>query len=223
VQSVKGEVKSGNLRLKPVKVIPFNARHKLDLASRLNYGKLYTVDYNAKVWFIGMLPPGSLQQVQVDFDRFYPGIKFAEGSPYFNPYGTDEQPQNSHPQALSTACQQVQTVQASAYEYDQTSSLPYTYQESYKDQAYPLYTSEPSSYPMSPGYGSPCRIDAASRYYLAKPSYAQGEPDDTESTDGTGQVVKKSDSSDRPHVPKSGQRFKQVTDEGTLHLDLQAH
>src|SRR4051812_17878112 len=39
----------------PVKVIPDRPQHKLDSASRLNYAKVYTVEHNVKVWFIGRL------------------------------------------------------------------------------------------------------------------------------------------------------------------------
>lgn len=43
-----GEVESGLMRT-PLKVDPASPRHRLDDASRLNYAKTYTVEYNVKV------------------------------------------------------------------------------------------------------------------------------------------------------------------------------
>ena len=37
----------------PIKVKPYSPQHKLEPASRLNYAKVYTIEYNVKVWFIG--------------------------------------------------------------------------------------------------------------------------------------------------------------------------
>ncbi|KAF7901326.1 hypothetical protein EAF00_003547 [Botryotinia globosa] len=41
------------MKFDPVKMIPDSSRHALDRASRINYAKIYTVEYNVKVWFIG--------------------------------------------------------------------------------------------------------------------------------------------------------------------------
>ncbi len=37
----------------PIRVRPYTSQHKLEAASRLNYAKVYTIEYNVKVWFIG--------------------------------------------------------------------------------------------------------------------------------------------------------------------------
>jgi len=47
---VEGERK---LVKKPVRVICTSNKEKLDVASRVNYSKLYTVEHNLKVCFIG--------------------------------------------------------------------------------------------------------------------------------------------------------------------------
>jgi len=47
-QWLPGEYELG-LTKTPIKVEPVNPRHKLDIASRLNYAKPYTVEYNVKV------------------------------------------------------------------------------------------------------------------------------------------------------------------------------
>jgi hypothetical protein len=44
----RGEKEKG-LQMRSIKVSPDNPRHKLDDASRLNYAKTYTVEYNVKV------------------------------------------------------------------------------------------------------------------------------------------------------------------------------
>ncbi len=46
--ALRGEKEKG-LTMRPVRVIPDTPRHKLDNASRLNYAKPYTVEYNVKV------------------------------------------------------------------------------------------------------------------------------------------------------------------------------
>jgi hypothetical protein len=65
-----------------IRMIPINPKHKLDNASRLNYAKLYTIEHNVKVQFIGAVAPKYEQQVVIDYnathqplpDRpYYPG------------------------------------------------------------------------------------------------------------------------------------------------------
>jgi hypothetical protein len=46
--AIRGEKEKG-LTMKSIRVTPDNPRHKLDDASRLNYAKNYTVEYNVKV------------------------------------------------------------------------------------------------------------------------------------------------------------------------------
>ncbi|KAF7956934.1 hypothetical protein EAE96_004258 [Botrytis aclada] len=47
------------MKFDPVKMIPDSSRHALDKASRINYAKIYTVEYNVKVWFIGRVDRAS--------------------------------------------------------------------------------------------------------------------------------------------------------------------
>jgi hypothetical protein len=51
----RGEKEKG-LQMRSIKVTPDNPRHKLDDASRLNYAKTYTVEYNVKVVSPGTVP-----------------------------------------------------------------------------------------------------------------------------------------------------------------------
>ena len=52
-------------------MIPDNPREKLDPASRMNYAKIYTVEHNVKVYFIGRIAPKYEQQVVIDYNRIH--------------------------------------------------------------------------------------------------------------------------------------------------------
>jgi hypothetical protein len=70
----KGEKEKG-LTKKPIRVEPSGPRHKLDPASRLNYAKPYTVEYNVKVWFIGKVHSRSEWQLGADYNRVHPPLE----------------------------------------------------------------------------------------------------------------------------------------------------
>jgi len=53
---------------------PIDSRQKLDPTARLNYAKVYTVEYNVKVWFIGEIHPRSEPQLAMDFNRVHPPL-----------------------------------------------------------------------------------------------------------------------------------------------------
>jgi hypothetical protein len=55
------------LQNKPIRMDPKTLRDQLDPLSRLNYAKIYTVEYNVKVSFIGKIHPKSVG----DFCRAY--------------------------------------------------------------------------------------------------------------------------------------------------------
>jgi hypothetical protein len=43
----------------PIAVIPASPAEKLDKMSRINFGKVYTIEYNVKVMDVGMVTPDS--------------------------------------------------------------------------------------------------------------------------------------------------------------------
>jgi hypothetical protein len=43
----------------PIQVLPKSSRDKLDRSSRVNYAKIYTVEHNLKVGFIGWIADSS--------------------------------------------------------------------------------------------------------------------------------------------------------------------
>jgi hypothetical protein len=49
-------------------MLPDSSRHHLDVTSRINYAKVYTVEHNVKVHFIGRISPNYEQQVTTDYN-----------------------------------------------------------------------------------------------------------------------------------------------------------
>ncbi|KAN0095172.1 hypothetical protein V8E51_015883 [Hyaloscypha variabilis] len=82
----RGEKEKG-LQMRSIKVTPDNPRHKLDDASRLNYAKTYTVEYNVKVWFIGRVSSDSEWQIRTDYNRVHPPLEVKGVQP---PHDTPE-------------------------------------------------------------------------------------------------------------------------------------
>lgn len=64
-QQLNGEA---TLKKAPIKMISKNPRHKLEPASRINYAKIYTVEHNVKVCFIGWIAEESVRRLMTDFD-----------------------------------------------------------------------------------------------------------------------------------------------------------
>jgi hypothetical protein len=57
------------LSKRSIRVEPISQAHKLDPASRLNYAKLYTVEHNVKVFFVGRLAKHYEQHVVNDYNE----------------------------------------------------------------------------------------------------------------------------------------------------------
>jgi hypothetical protein len=55
-------------------MVPKYPNLKLDAASRLNYAKIYTIEYNVKVRFIGRIHPDSFWQVAADYNAIHPQL-----------------------------------------------------------------------------------------------------------------------------------------------------
>jgi hypothetical protein len=52
----------------PIQIIPKIPREKLEKESRVNYAKIYTVEHNVKVRFIGHIAPASVEIFMSDFN-----------------------------------------------------------------------------------------------------------------------------------------------------------
>jgi hypothetical protein len=57
------------LTKKPIRVEPISPSHKLDPASRLNYAKLYTVEHNVKVFFVGWVAKEHEHRIADDYNN----------------------------------------------------------------------------------------------------------------------------------------------------------
>ncbi|RAL64210.1 hypothetical protein DID88_002102 [Monilinia fructigena] len=75
---------------RPVKVIPESKRHSLDSASRINYAKVYTVEYNVKVWFIGHVDRDSESTVKESYDQAHPPLNLSSQTSALRSYQIDD-------------------------------------------------------------------------------------------------------------------------------------
>jgi hypothetical protein len=55
----------------PIQVLPKTSRDRLARESRINYAKIYTVEHNVKVAFVGQISEGSKRQFVLDFDSVW--------------------------------------------------------------------------------------------------------------------------------------------------------
>jgi len=60
--------REAKLPLRPVEVLPRTPRDKLEKESRLNYAKIYTIEHNVKVVFIGDVAISSQHNFVADHD-----------------------------------------------------------------------------------------------------------------------------------------------------------
>lgn len=76
----------------PIRMNPISDAHKLDAASRVNYRKVYTVEHNVKVMFIGDLTRAARAQVIADYNLAHPLLMDSNSEPG---YTTDREPPGS--------------------------------------------------------------------------------------------------------------------------------
>jgi hypothetical protein len=97
---LKGEAR---LVLRPVQVVPKTPRDKLETASRINYAKIYTVEHNVKVLFIGHIAPASEHTFVTDFDRIWRKKMQINPTPPAYPTQATSASQQDSPQANYSA------------------------------------------------------------------------------------------------------------------------
>lgn len=83
---------------------------KLDPASRLNYAKLYTVEHNVKVAFIGYVARECQQQLIADYNDTHPSLTGPQGTLY-----TGSSPDATTTNAVGTASSYVYDPNLAAY------------------------------------------------------------------------------------------------------------
>ncbi|KAK0125877.1 hypothetical protein ONS95_007504 [Cadophora gregata] len=69
------------LKKKALRMEPENSSFKLDTTSRVNYAKVYTVEHNVKVQFIGTLCRNAQAQLSADYNDQHPLIQEIEPEP----------------------------------------------------------------------------------------------------------------------------------------------
>jgi hypothetical protein len=74
------EIKGENLPNKAIEVLPNTARDKLAPESRVNYSKLYTVEHNVKVHFIGRIADSSRRRFMTEVDAAWDRKRKYQGS-----------------------------------------------------------------------------------------------------------------------------------------------
>jgi hypothetical protein len=85
---------SENLTKRAIKVEVYNQKEKLDPKSRINYAKVYTIEYNVKVYFVGKVHPEYLHRVIGDYQNtVHP--QPSQNPAYAPSYGSSEAPQNT--------------------------------------------------------------------------------------------------------------------------------
>lgn len=85
-REASGEEKLQN---KAIRMEPRSARDQLDSLSRLNYAKIYTVEYNVKVCFIGQIHEKSMKYFVRDFNRQHLPLPEADDLEFSDKSGSD--------------------------------------------------------------------------------------------------------------------------------------
>jgi hypothetical protein len=70
------------LSKKPIGIKPSSPRDQLDQHSRLNYAKIYTVEHNLKVCFIGSIHKDSIKYFKRDYNATHAPLPEAPGTEY---------------------------------------------------------------------------------------------------------------------------------------------
>jgi hypothetical protein len=68
------EREEGLMTKKPIRIEVINESHKLDPLSRLNYAKLYTIEHNVKVFFIGRIAKNNERDFIVAYNEAHPPL-----------------------------------------------------------------------------------------------------------------------------------------------------
>ena len=177
--------KEKGLQRKPIRVKPAGARHKLDDASRLNYAKLYTVEYNVKVWFVGKIHSDSEYQLTADYNLVHPPMASRGQPPTSAPEHVYEYAEGAAGSYQSQTSQSLYTAPVGGYttsDYPATSSGYQQGMTSYATDNYPVATMaysnvQVASYPATspttyePTYSNP-----------TDPFWGRTESDDQPST-----------------------------------------
>ena len=68
------ERESGLMSNGPIRIKAVDQKHRLDPLSRINYSKVYTVEYNVKVFFIGEVARDCLKLLAANYNAAHPPV-----------------------------------------------------------------------------------------------------------------------------------------------------
>jgi hypothetical protein len=121
---------------KALRMVPDNPRERLDPASRMNYAKLYTVEHNVKVYFIGQIHLKYERQLEDDYLRIHGFAGGHQDKTSTHPASSASMPRNTVPTtqyqqvqvatrptfqvAVQPALQLVEQPQVEPHQYDET-------------------------------------------------------------------------------------------------------
>jgi hypothetical protein len=145
--------KGEKLRKKAIKMIPNSPRHHLDPASRINYAKLYTVEHNVKVDFIGTIYQKHKQQLISDYNNTHRPLpdRPDRGDTTEEDFGHSQGADPYWPGQTSAASSELPYSSSYAGQTDGARSLYPVATTSYEIQTAPTYSSNLiSSYAYAP-------------------------------------------------------------------------
>jgi hypothetical protein len=190
---ITGEREKG-LNREPILMVPNNPSYKLDSASRLNYAKIYTIEYNVKVKFIGKIHPDWGYQVAADYNSLHPQMipfknstnpalrdtNYHGGSTSRYDGSQDAGYRGSGPGYGATSSFSTMNDSNSAYNTSSRSSQPSSYTQQPRTTGYsvPYSTSATQGGQQAPTYSGYTLTNTSSLY--PRVPVADAEPDNTQ-------------------------------------------
>jgi hypothetical protein len=142
---------------RPIRIDMKDVSEKLDPLSRLNYAKLYTVEHNVKVYFIGKVATRHEQHLMVDYNQVHPPLSAHDIN--YREHSND----NDESQFASMA--------------DHTPSYQRSPTPSGYTPSYPTPSEYTQSYGLSYGEGPPATASSSSRAAQDPPYYENSYDD----------------------------------------------
>jgi len=162
--------------LTPIRMVPTNPRHLLKPEHRIYYSKVYTIEYNVKVWFIGSIHRHSKKKLVEDYNRVHPPLAIS-GVPT-GPVTEDSVPYTGGYQASRSEYQSMGA--GMTHSYQNTSSGTQYRSTEYGATPLSQYTSSTSAGPqyLSNEYGAtplPQYTSSATTHYYHKAEDSESE------------------------------------------------
>ena len=79
------------LSKRPIRIVSYSPREHLDECSRLNYAKIYTVEYNLRVCFVGTIHDKSVKYFKRDYNNTHQPLPQDQKAEYSDDEARDEE------------------------------------------------------------------------------------------------------------------------------------